>query len=444
MEAIAEGVKAAPPPQRAAAAAAPDKAGQPTASSTAKAATPHIVSTAPYSSWKMQALRCHPLGGVFRAVPLPGVLLKQLPAATLTRLVCSLEFKHPKHLAALCGLTALRSLEVLPQLEDGADLADCSSHALRPMSALQQLMVLKLDCVKACQLAHLQLPQLQRLVVCISRGPCADPAEQQRRRRQQQQQQQEDPEQPLPLQLGHLTALTYLEGRRNIMLASDELPMSLRAVNWTYEIAAAACSVQPLLRLTSLEDLDMTFCVPPPAAAEMRQLTNLQHLTAVRFADYNAEASFAAGIEPAWGVLPLTNLKLFGSRNHGCYGSGTYCALMSAAALHALSKMTLLQSLTMPFNRDAGDSPIRLEATCAQLAAVLQPLTALQELDLNGPELLGDEEMLTPVHPVAAAEAEECAKQQHQQLQMEASDDEEYAAELLRPPPARYQALPAC
>jgi hypothetical protein len=100
------------------------------------------------NSWKMQTLECLPLSYAMRVVPLPALLLQHLPAAALMQLVCGISFDQPEHLAALWGLTALRSLELLPQLSDGAGparLMDCSRSVLSPMSALQQLTALKLQ-----------------------------------------------------------------------------------------------------------------------------------------------------------------------------------------------------------------------------------------------------------------------------------------------------------
>jgi hypothetical protein len=124
------------------------------------------------SSLNMQMLHCCPSEGHSTVVPLPALLLQQLPAATLTQLVCGVEFNKPEHLASLCRLTALRSLELLPQLSVCVGNIQPSNHSrdmLSPMSALQQLTALKFDYVSAQQLAHLQLPQLQRLIVCIRR-----------------------------------------------------------------------------------------------------------------------------------------------------------------------------------------------------------------------------------------------------------------------------------
>lgn len=340
-----------------------------------------------------------------------------MPAATLTRLVCCLEFGLPQHLAALCGLTALRSLHVLDLECDGAELKGllhCCSSVLRPMSALQQLTALKLDAVLPQQLAHMHPPQLRRREVIICRDPGDDLEE------QQQQQLREAVQAPTQqMQLGHLTSLTYLECSGSTLLPSDELPTSLLAVKLSYDCEehscrGAACSMQPLLKLSLLEQLEMAFEDQLPAVEELRRLASLQHLRELSCTDICAGAKLAAAIDQAWGVLPLTCLEVTGST---C-GGVTPCTVMSAAALHALSVMTLLESFTLSINKHLGQQGkafILFEATFAQLAPVLTADLATAE------------------------QAGEWVQQQEQQV--ETSGDGEHATALLQPQPASYHSV---
>ena len=138
----------------------------------------------------------------------------------------------------------------------------------------------------------------------------------------------------------------------------------------------APCSVRPLLRLSLLEELDMQFGQSPLAVDQLWQLASLQHLKAVSLEDHGAATTFAAGLTQAWGALPLTRLEL-----SGMHGSRSPYALMPAAALQAVSELVRLQTLTLSQDMRLSASCrqcMLLEASFAQLAAVLQPLTALQ------------------------------------------------------------------
>jgi hypothetical protein len=153
------------------AAATPDHPEGHSADSPTSARTATLCSTnaAPcQDAWQLQSLRFCPSPGCL-VLPLTGVFLQQLPAATLTELVCKLDFKQPENLLAVCRSTALRSLCVLPALLDAggemrsnADYASMElvrlrggSTCLSPMSALQQLTELKLPYVTHQQLVHL-------------------------------------------------------------------------------------------------------------------------------------------------------------------------------------------------------------------------------------------------------------------------------------------------
>uniref|UniRef100_A0A383W6Q0 Uncharacterized protein n=1 Tax=Tetradesmus obliquus TaxID=3088 RepID=A0A383W6Q0_TETOB len=443
MAAAGEALKAAAAPPAAAAAApaaATAEMAGPHTARTATAAAPHSAGAAPPSSCKLQLqlLGCswrakypeeHP-----SALPLPSCFLQHLPAATLTQLVCAMDFSAPHHLAALCSLTALRSWEVLPQQRGGPVLTHCSSTVLRPMSALQQLTALKFDRVRSGQFVHLQLLQLQRLVVDIKRAAGLYSA-----RQRQQQQQLGEPVQAaaeqLQLQLAHLMSLSYLECSGTEMLPSDELPASLRALKWScnrdHSIEEVAVSVQPLLQLSRLQQLDLSFPTSQPAVEEQQQLGSLRQLTAVSIAAHLRGT--ITGLEQAWAVLPLTRLELV---THTRSVDDEPYMLLPAAALHALSGLTRLEALTLghdlfddrtadfaePFYGDCG----LVEATFAQLAAALQPLTALQHLELHYLGLRGDvpSEQHVAAHPAAADQAATggVPLQQQQQQQPEEED----------------------
>uniref|UniRef100_A0A383WQG5 Uncharacterized protein n=1 Tax=Tetradesmus obliquus TaxID=3088 RepID=A0A383WQG5_TETOB len=403
MAAVARGLESAEQQRAALASAAPTKAGQHTANQTAEvaaAAALHTAGAASPSSWMLHTVDCH-LMPPCRQIPLPGRLLQQLSAASLQQLSCRLDFHTPENLAALCSLTALRYRMLQPHVSVNAaagprGLLGCSSDVLGPMSALQQLMVLKLvlDHVPVQQLAHLKLPQLTRLVAGICRAACGQPAQQQQQ--QQQASIQQASTRPLQLQLGHLMSLKHLEVKGGILLHSDQLPISLVAVDWTFgpkddnEDEDNECSVQPLLKLTRLEELCMTFCEVPPATAQLRELGSLQQVKALSIKDCSGGATFAAGIEQAWGVLPLTRLELSGSTD----GSDSHpYTIMPVSALQMLAAMTMLESLTLSYDRRSdsfGRGYILLDVTFAQLAATLRPLTALQRLRLINAGLLGD------------------------------------------------------
>uniref|UniRef100_A0A383W2D8 Uncharacterized protein n=1 Tax=Tetradesmus obliquus TaxID=3088 RepID=A0A383W2D8_TETOB len=323
MVAVADALESAEAPL--AAVTATHEAGGGTANSAAEGtlAVQHAAGAASCNSWRMQTLCCHPGSGPHCAIGLPGLLFQQLPAATLTQLVCGLHFHEPQHLAALCGLTALRSLRLLPVL---FDVVECSSSVLSPMSALRQLTALHVERVSVQQLAQLQLPQLRRLDVSIrSKGRAALADHQQ----QDEEDDLQDSGQLPQLQLGHLTSLTYLDCSGKL-LPLDELPVSLRSVKcyidyvpWMHDVGikAGAYSMQPLLKLSLLEELDMNLNKAPPALEELQQLTCLQQLKVVRYQDHAAGACLATMINQAWGALALTRLELHGSTG----GSGSAC-----------------------------------------------------------------------------------------------------------------------
>jgi hypothetical protein len=109
---------------------------------------------------------------------LDGETLGSLPASSLTELQCSVDFGCERLVAALSSLTALNSLRIAyptMTVKDDNSLTACSSlmdlpdSAFAPLSALLQLTQLQLGHVRAQQLAHLQLPQLQQLRAIVAR-----------------------------------------------------------------------------------------------------------------------------------------------------------------------------------------------------------------------------------------------------------------------------------
>jgi hypothetical protein len=135
--------------------------------------------------------------------------------------------------------------------------------------------------------------------------------------------------------------------------------------------------MQPLLQLTCLQELDFKCEAQPlPIAKELQQLSSLEHLKAVSLAsDFRLDKLLAPGVEQGWGALPLTSLVI-GGYSESFAGRS---ALLPATALHVLSRLTLLQCLTLSCDSHLEDTKrqhILDEATFAQLAAVLQQLTA--------------------------------------------------------------------
>jgi hypothetical protein len=134
------------------------------------------------------------------------------------------------------------------------------------------------------------------------------------------------------------------------MLPADSLPASLRTVRWTYQLKgdAGACSIQPLLKLSCLEELALKFYRKSlPVTEELRQLASLQHLKAVWLSDNNAAATLSSRVDQVWSALPLTCLALRGFSSD----SNGQSILMPAVALHALSELTLLKSLTLSYDK---------------------------------------------------------------------------------------------
>jgi hypothetical protein len=120
-------------------------------------------------------------------------------------------------------------------VESSGGLAAQAVDALAPLSVLQHLTSLHLDAVRREQLQHLQLPQLQDLLLCL----CNSGAEHRQ-----------------PFRLGQLTALQVLtvKGRDGLQRA-DRLPPNLCELSWFGWVEGSTAGVQPLLSLSRLRSL---------------------------------------------------------------------------------------------------------------------------------------------------------------------------------------------
>uniref|UniRef100_A0A383W3M9 Uncharacterized protein n=1 Tax=Tetradesmus obliquus TaxID=3088 RepID=A0A383W3M9_TETOB len=274
--------------------------------------------------------------------------LQQLHAAV------QLCFDSAADIAALCRpeLTALRSLQINAPGNSGPSWQQ--DAVLAPMSALQQLTRLKLDIVRRVQLKHLQLPQLQELECWCSH---TDEGE-----------------------MLHMSQLTSL---RKLTLTSytaalrrdDQLPPNLQELLYllitqrgdVYE----GGKLQPLLALSRLQQLQLEFAgAPAVPAAELQQLSSLGRLQELRLAYRGCREADAVGDAAAWLLLPLTSFE---------WGSDE----LPAAVLQQLGKLKGLTQLVLHASGVSGSS-CSIESTPRQLAAVLQQLTKLRCLTIDG------------------------------------------------------------
>jgi hypothetical protein len=278
-------------------------------------------------------------------------LLQQLPGHSLTHLESWLGRNPPAQLAALCRLTALRSLQLGHLTDDEAAEAAFgdSSSALAPLMALQHLTALQLPPVDKLQLAALQLPKLQQLQVelCGSNASYA-------------------------LQIGHMTTLQSL--RLTVFSTcgtadGDQLPPFLEELCWDLH-AIGSFSVQPLLGLTRLQRLWLKFEGQAPAAAELAQLSCLKSLQDLKlsYSDVPDEVVEAAAAE-VWPVLPLVGLYVAAA-------TGVPLPLLEPSTMH-LSGLQRLTRLHLSGSREIGAVP-------GQLAALLRQLPALQDVLHDG------------------------------------------------------------
>lgn len=272
-------------------------------------------------------------------------ILQCLPAGRLTHLQCGLNYSSAWQRGALVALTALRSLclvDVDPR---------SPSDVLIPLSSLHHLVRLCLYMPHFEQLQYLP-PWLQVLeLVRFERNSTTQ-----------------------QLRLGYLTALSALHSPVSPECAgldgNDVLPPNLRVLEWP-----SCCSVKPLLALSRLESLRVTDALTPTGAAgvagtQLQQLSNLPNLADLQLT-YGSAHQLSAATAAAWSALPLKSLVLLGG--------------VPAAVMQRLSALQGLTRLVV-FGSSASSSG-QPEVTPAQLAAILQHLTALRSLQVTVPSL---------------------------------------------------------
>jgi hypothetical protein len=271
-------------------------------------------------------------------------LMKHFPAGKLTCLVCPLDWRIAKDIDAVCKLTALQSLQVLPWGLVGEHYVSCpggaSDNMLSALTALQGLTSLELSATRRIQLCHLRLPQLLQLSVTICRSS----------------------PQGAELDLSWLASLRRLtlvdEGTP--LQDSDRLPLSLRCLMWPGLMQDRGCSVRPLLALRCFEELQLHLGA---ATKELSQLTALRSLSGVKLAvESTKNVAGAAG----WHLLPLTAL-------------GITSPEIPAVVLQSSCSLRGLKSLGL-WKPDDWDRTNELGVTLQQLVAGLQRMTALQHL----------------------------------------------------------------
>uniref|UniRef100_A0A383WIA1 Uncharacterized protein n=1 Tax=Tetradesmus obliquus TaxID=3088 RepID=A0A383WIA1_TETOB len=271
--------------------------------------------------------------------------LQQLHAGVLV------DWGSATDIATLCRpqMTVLHSLCIATGDLPGADRQQ--DTVLAPLSALQ-LTRLKLGDVRSVQLHHLQLPQLQQLVVNHTY-------------RQQGQ-----------LRMGHITALRKLSMQHlsTALRVGDQMPPNLQELHcglWgviQQEGDARECmGLEIILALTRLEVLQLEFGNAATATAEeLQQLSSLSSLQEVRLSfmeDADALAADAAAALQArplksfdWVTLDISDLLL--------------------QQLAQLQGLTQLELQAMAFNGH------RADAVLGQLAPALQQLTELRCFDI--------------------------------------------------------------
>jgi hypothetical protein len=251
------------------------------------------------SSCQLQALTMESYGGNLAEPAWPR--LQHLPAHSLTRLACCLDWGSAAQTGALLALTALRSLQLGNYYRTGQKLYRfMSEHAvdvLAPLSALQQLVSLELVAVQRAQLQHLQLPQLRQLHVHIDAGLSGGQ----------------------PLQLAHLTALQQLTVKDTgaAIRVGDSLPFSLCTLDAMGCGHRKGFSSQPLLVLSNLRKLQLHASTDGASAGELAQLSSLSSLQEVKLTyaapDRGVAEADAAAIAAAWSELPVAVLEQQGS-----------------------------------------------------------------------------------------------------------------------------------
>lgn len=148
-------------------------------------------------------------------------ILQGLPASRMTHLHCGLGYSSANTLRALTALSLMGSTQT-SATEVYVYMHTQPADMLAPLSALKQLVQLRLGGTHPDQLRHLP-PRLQVLDVhCVRAGPKEQ------------------------LWLGHLTSLSALHGSRTSypyvgLSASDVLPPNLRVLNCHAVAVSSRC-----------------------------------------------------------------------------------------------------------------------------------------------------------------------------------------------------------
>jgi hypothetical protein len=265
----------------------------------------------------------------------------------------TVDWSSAADVAVLCrpDLTALRSLDIRASRGNSSDHPD---NLLAPLSVLQQLSCLQLGVVRRVQLQHLQAPHLQQLDVwCSHRGVGQR------------------------LQLGQLTALRklLLQDYATALRQDDQLPPNLQQLECVLigerdgQSDGQTCILQPLLVLSRLQKLEMQFRgAPAVTAEELKQISALTGLQELGLSYEGCTQDDAAAAAAAWRVVPLKALM---------WGSD----YVSAAMVKQLGELTGLTQLVL---QAAGLSSSLMDATPGQLVAMLQQLTKLRCLTVEG------------------------------------------------------------
>jgi hypothetical protein len=281
----------------------------------------------------------------------PGQLQHLPPKLQQLHAVVSIEWRNTAQIAALCRqeLTALHSLYIQAPSSDASWQEDT---VLAPLSVLQQLTRLKLDVVRRAQLQQLQLPQLQILEVWCSHT-----------------------EESQLLRTGHLTALQKLslQSYSRASRQEDQLPPNLQELRYKLITqqgdAEQGGRLLPLLGLSRLKKLQLEFGgAPTVTAEELKQLSRLSCLQELGLSYWGCTMADAAATTAALQALPLKSLQLVSDEVPGL----------------VLGQLGQLQSLTRLEVQAARYAPSGINATPDMLAGVLQQLTSLRCLTVEG------------------------------------------------------------
>lgn len=167
--------------------------------------------------------------------------------------------------------------------------------------------------------------------------------------------------------------------------------------------------MQPLLALSRLRRLKIMREADGVEATELQQLSNLPSLADLHLT-YRHANQHGAAMTAAWRTLPVKALELRTSSAESALDSSVQATQLQLGALTGLTRLISDGLMPQAPNDDGGCSvpKVSLEATPAQLAAALQPLTALRQLvethfkSMRCDSELGDVEGL---HPSAAGVA---------------------------------------